>query len=229
MSVFLNSFSSGPKDMATACSSWSTISSWRWLLTLTLQLEVGELLARARSARRWRRRGRRRLRRARPRRCAACRRRSALPWLVSERADLVHLREQPVVGRGDRVALADRVLQPLAHQVERGRELAALLDRLQDRGLLPADLLHRDLEAVLRRARLGGALVALGGELVEPGLHRVAHHHAARDAGLEPHVVDDHAGRGQGQPGQRVPGRPRWRRAGRPGSNAGIAWSLPIG
>ena len=28
------SFSSGPKDMATACSSWSTISSWRWLLTL---------------------------------------------------------------------------------------------------------------------------------------------------------------------------------------------------
>ena len=27
------SFSSGPKDMATACSSWSTISSWRWVLT----------------------------------------------------------------------------------------------------------------------------------------------------------------------------------------------------
>ena len=90
------------------------------------------------------------------------------------RADLVHLREQPVVGRGDRVALADGVLQPLAHQVERGRELAALLDRLQDRGLLPADLLHRDLEALLRRAGLGGALVALGGELVEPGLLRLA-------------------------------------------------------
>ena len=69
-----------------------------------------------------------------------------------------------------RVALADGVLQALAHQVERGGELAALLDRLQDRGLLPADLLHRDLEAVLRRAGLGGALVALGGERLQPRL-----------------------------------------------------------
>ena len=69
--------------------------------------------------------------------------------------------DQPLVGAGGGVALADRVVEPVAHDVERGRELAALLDRLQDRRLLPADLLHGDLEALLRRAGLGGVLVAL--------------------------------------------------------------------
>ena len=122
----------------------------------------------ARSASRGR--ARRRPRRARPRRSRASRRgRRRRCRAVRRGADLVHLREQPVVGGGDRVALADGVLQPLAHQVERGGELAALLDRLQDRGLLPADLLHRDLEAVLRRAGLGGALVALGRRVPRAG------------------------------------------------------------